>query len=338
MLVIVYSSSGRWAIGARVDLEVALSLEAGCAGGMEPDVWLIHCRAAVTWEANGEVIGLGLICEIAELPWVGSRAGVLQAGVDVELCVERVVSLSPEVGEQSVGIASVIVGVTLVNSWAACHGWVGVPHHRAGREHCVELICAQIDGRVRGRGGSLHHGPLVHVKGVPMAITVRVEHTFEHLLPGGRVAVVLGLRVLDPWSTVAEDAEADGNRRRLLACLAVWTLVAVRVLTVEFRLWRRPQVGVLLIDESRRARDERHDRDAAAWPWVDCRDNSPWQSLACRWVLWDHVVFNPQVIDALEHLISLALGDLRRDFIGGLVARASVPLPGARQQALDRRQ
>merc|ERR1719263_1231640 len=159
MLVIVYSSSD-WAMHAGVDLEVALSLEAGCAGGMEPDVWLIHCRAAITGEANGEVIGLGLVCKIAELPRGGSRAGVLQAGVDVELCVERVVSLSPEVGEQSVGIASVIVGVTLVNSWAPGHGRVGVPHHRASREHWVECICAHVDASVRGRGGSLHDGPL----------------------------------------------------------------------------------------------------------------------------------------------------------------------------------
>merc|ERR1719263_1759448 len=148
MLVIVYSSSD-WAMQAGVDLEVALSLEAGCAGGMEPDVWLIHCRAAVTWEANGEVIGLGLICEIAELPCVGSVPGVQHGGVDVEICVERVVSLSPEVGEQSVGIARVVLVVTLVNSWAPCHGWVGVPHHRAGREHCVELIGTQVDVRVR---------------------------------------------------------------------------------------------------------------------------------------------------------------------------------------------
>merc|ERR1719263_1449222 len=153
MLVIVYSSSD-WAMHAGVDLEVALSLEAGCAGGVEPDVGLIHCRAAVTWEANGEVIGLGLICEIAELPWVGSGSGVRHGGVDVEICVERVVSLSPEVGEQSVGIARVRCSgaVTLVNSWAPCHGWVGVPHHRAGREHCVEGIRTDIDVRVCRRG------------------------------------------------------------------------------------------------------------------------------------------------------------------------------------------
>merc|ERR1719428_2683522 len=145
------------AVTSSVDLKVTLGLSARCPCRMEPDVWLVNLWAAITWEANGEVVGLGLIRKVAELPRIGASARVLQAGVDVKIGVERVVLLGPEVCEQLLGVARVGTsgGVTLVDGRASCHGGVGVPHHRAGREHRIEGICAHIDAGMRGRGSSL---------------------------------------------------------------------------------------------------------------------------------------------------------------------------------------
>jgi hypothetical protein len=116
------------------------------------------------------------------------------------------------------------------------------------------------------------------------------------------VALILRRWIDEPWSRVTENAEANGKLRLKFASLALRALVAVRVLRVEFRLRWDPQGSVLLCDVFAAAGDVRRHRDADARPWVDGRDDLPRWSGAILRILRNHVVHNPQVIDALKHL------------------------------------
>jgi len=171
-----------------------------------------------------------------------------------------------------------------------------------------------------------------------VTVTVGVELTHVQLQLSGLAALMFRSRIVDPRSYVAEDAEADGDRGDRSAHLARRTRVAVRVLAVEFRLWWDPQVCVLLSDVLTRAWDMRRDRDAATRPWEDARDGLPWRGWARVRVLWDDVVVDPQVIDALIHLNPLASSHLSDNLVSGLIARTAVPLGGSVEQALNRGQ
>jgi hypothetical protein len=87
---------------ANIDLEVSVT------GVREPDARLIHLWTTVAWEANAIVIGPpSPICEVAELPRIGSRASIINGGIDVEIVMELVVFSGPQVSEQTVCIAAI---------------------------------------------------------------------------------------------------------------------------------------------------------------------------------------------------------------------------------------